>query len=239
MRNKIRPYLRFLINQNLVYFLIFGVLIIVSVIIVPLFISQIKQDAVNLEKSKIEVTSLLIKQRALQSVIDENKDDIDKDLALVTALIPDEEDFFTMIYSLDRLSKATGFTINNYTVNLVKSTGNKLSITVTGEGGSDTFLELLKTYNFAGGRLITAEKIGIDPLQQAGISLDINFYNTKTTLENIEKLDYRGSISELNKIRSKIKFAIVNEAAPQQSSVTTETPGSSGSTSYPTKSTLF
>ena len=181
MRNKIRPYLRFLINQNLVYFLIFGVLIIVSVIIVPLFISQIKQDAVNLEKSKIEVTSLLIKQRALQSVIDENKDDIDKDLALVTALIPDEEDFFTMIYSLDRLSKATGFTINNYTVNLVKSTGNKLSITVTGEGGSDTFLELLKTYNFAGGRLITAEKIGIDPLQQAGISLDINFYNTKTT----------------------------------------------------------
>lgn len=239
MRRKIRPYLRFLIKQNLVYFILFGGLVVVSVIIIPLFISQINRDASNIEKSKIETSSLLIKQRVLQAVVDENKDDINQDLALVTGLIPDEEDFFSMIYSLEKLSQTTGFIINNYTVNLTKSSANKLSITVTGEGGSDTFLELLRTYNFAGGRLITAEKIGINPLQQSGISLDLNFYHKIATLETNEKLDYQGSINELNEIRSKTKFSIVNEVSPQQPSDSTSPEKFSGSEDYPTKTSLF
>lgn len=229
MKRKIRPYLQFLINQNLVYFFLFGALIILSVVVIPLFITQINDAQSNLVKSKNETDTLLIKQRVLQSVIDENKEDIDQDLALVTRLIPDEEDFFSMIYSLEQLSQSSGFIINNYSVNLTKSDSNKLSITVTGEGNSDSFLQLLRTYNFAGGRLITAEKIGIDPVQRSGISLDLNFYNKPATLDTDEKLDYQGSIKQLNEIRSKVKFSIVNETAPQPS----------GSTDYPTKTSLF
>lgn len=230
MQHKIRPYLQFLINQNLVYFLLFGGLVALSVIIIPFFIAQIEKSSSDIDKSKVEVTSLQIKQRVLQSVISESKDDIDQDLALVTGLIPDTEDFFSMIYSLEQLSQSTGFIINNYSVNLKKSDGNKLSITVTGEGDSASFLELLRTYNFAGGRLITAEKIGIDPLQHSGVSLDLNFYNKVATLDTNEKLDFQGSINELNEIRSKVKFSIVNEAAPVEAE---------GSSDYPTKSSLF
>lgn len=205
-------------------------MVIFSVIIIPVFVSEIAKASTNIEKSRVETSTLLIKQKVLQSVINENKDDIDQDLALVTALIPDMEDFFSMIYSLEQLSQSSGFIINNYTVNLVKSDSNKLSITVAGEGSSESFLELLRTYNFAGGRLITAEKIGIDPLGPGGISLNLNFYNKIATLETNEKLDYQGSINQLNEIRSKVKFSIVNEATPQQPSESAD---------YPTKTTLF
>ena len=75
-----------------------------------------------------------------------------------------------------------------------------------------------------------AEKIGIDPLQHSGVSLDLNFYNKKATLDTNEKLDYQASINELNDIRSKVKFSIINELSPQQPS---------GSTDYPTKTSLF
>lgn len=230
MTHKIRPYLQFLINQNLVYFLLFGGLVLITALIIPFLTAQIDKGFTDINKSKIEATSLQIKQRVLQSVINESKDDIDKDLALVTGLIPDSEDFFSMIYSLEQLSQSTGFIINNYSVNLKKSDSNKLSITVTGLGDSASFLELLRTYNFAGGRLITAEKIGIDPLQHSGVSLDLNFYNQKPTLDADEKLDFQGSINELNAIRSKVKFSIVDQAT---------TPESSGSIDYPTKTSLF
>jgi len=197
---------------------------------IPFFTSQIKDATTNIQKSKTDVSTLTIKQKVLQSVINENKKDIDQDLALVTGLIPDEEDFFSMIYSLERLSQSTGFIINNYSVNLTKSDSNKLSMTVTGEGNSESFLELLRTYNFAGGRLITAEKIAIDPIKHSGISLDLNFYSKPANLEANEKLDYQGAINQLNDIRSKVKFSIVNETLPQQSE---------SLEGYPTKTSLF
>lgn len=230
MPRKIRPYLQFLIKQNLVYFVAFTVLMLLGAIMVPVFIAQINKTTVELNKSKIETSTLQTKQRVLQSVINENGDEIDQDLEVITRFIPDSEDYFSMIYALEKLSNSSGFIINNYTVNLVKSDSSKLSLSVTGIGDSNSFLELLKTYNFGGGRLITAEKIGIDPLQQSGVTLDLNFYNEKPTIDPNEKLDYQASINELNDLRSKIKFSIVNEASPVETG---------GSTDYPTKSSLF
>ena len=199
---------------------------------IPLFMTQIKEASANIQKSKGEASQLQIKQRILQSVLNESKDELDQDLAIVTALVPDTEDYFSMIYSLEQLSKSTGFIINNYTVNLSKSNGNKLSLTVAGEGNSQSFMELLRNYNFAGGRLITAEKIGIDPAVSSGISLDLNFYSKTATIENDDKLNYQASIDQLKDLRSKVKFSIVDKPAPQQ-------PTEPESTDYPTKTSLF
>jgi len=230
MRLKIRPYLRFLIKQNLAYVFVFVAMVALSFVIVPLFYSQITEAYADIKKYRVETSSLQRKQQVLQSVINENNDDIDQDLALVTALIPDTEDYFSMIYSLEKLSQSTGFIINNYVVNLSKSDSSKLSITVTGEGSSEAFFNLLRTYNFAGGRLITVEQIGIDPATNGGISLNLNFYNKITTLETKDNLNYQESIKELNELRAKVKFSIVKDSAPKEPS---------GSTDYPTKTSLF
>lgn len=230
MKLKIKPYLKFLLKQNLIYFILLGVLFVLSATIVPYFISQISQAITDLDKAKAETNLLQVKQRVLQAVTDEHGSDIDSDLALITRLIPDSEDYFTMIYSLEKLTASSGFIINSYVVNLTKSTGNKLSLTVTGLGDSQSLLELLKVYNFAGGRLITTDKIGIDPNSQNAITLDLNFYNEKVKLDANARQDFQASINELNILRSKVKYSLVDE---------NEIIKSSEIVSYPTKSSLF
>lgn len=230
MKLKIKPYLRFLLKQNLVYFILLGVLFILSATIVPYFISQISQAIKDLDKAKAETNLLQVKKRVLQAVVNEHGSDIDSDLTLINRLIPDSEDYFTMIYSLEKLTASSGFIINSYAVNLTKSTGNKLSLTVTGLGDSESFLELLRIYNFGGGRLITAEKIGIDPSQQNGITLELNFYNEKVKLDANDKQDFQASINELNELRSKVKFSLVEE---------NDLINLSEDESYPTKTSLF
>lgn len=230
MKPKIRPYLKYLLKQNAVYFVIFVVLMVISAFVIPFFIAQIDKAKTELDKARLETSALETKRRILQTVVNENGDDIDADLALVTGLIPDSEDYFSMIYSLERLSQTTGFIINSYTVNLTKSNSKKLSLTVSGLGDSQSFLELLKNYNFAGGRLITAEKIGIDPLEQNGVSLDLNFYNDKPVLDANEHLDFQGSINELNELRSKVKFSVVSAGDGTQPTQLEQ---------YPTKNNLF
>lgn len=229
MKHKIRPYLQYLIKQNLVYFVIFTVMMLIGAIIIPFFISQINKSSVDLDKAKVETSALQTKQQALQTVINENGEEIDQDLELISKFIPDSEDYFSMIYALEKLSQSSGFIINNYTVNLTKSSANKLSLTVTGVGDSNSFLELLRTYNYAGGRLITAEKIGIDPLQTSGVNLDLNFYNEKPTIDPNEKLDFQASIDELDELRAKVKYSLVDESVVKPVE----------STDYPTKSSLF
>ncbi len=229
MKPRIRPYLQFLLKQNGVYFGLLGGLLLLAFIIIPFFISQISTTSTKLQDLKTEVDNLENKRKILQAVINENGNEIDQDLALVTGLIPDAEDYFSMIYSLEKLSADTGFSINSYTVNLTRSNENKLSLTVTGVGDSTAFLNLLKTYNYGGGRLITAEKIGIDPLEQNGVSLDLNFYNRQATLDSTEKLDFQASINELSELRAKVNFSLV----PASSSAELQ------GTDYPTKTTPF
>lgn len=224
-----RPYIQFLVRQNAVYFAIFFILMLVSGFLVPYFIAHINRSTTALNTENREVQRLETRKRILESLVSENSQDIDQDLALITSLIPDSEDYFSMIYSLEKLSQSSGFSINNYVVNLSKSSDKKLSLTVSGQGNTDAFLALLRQYNFGGGRLITAERIGIDPLRAGEVGLSLNFYNEKPTIDANEQLDFQSSIQELNDLREKVKFSLIatqstNQPAPVDSYATKQNP---------------
>lgn len=217
MSKKSRPYITFLVKQNAVYFAMFFILMLASGFLVPYFIAHINRSNAALTKEYAELRKLESRKRILESLVSENSQDIDQDLALITGLIPDSEDYFSIIYSLEKLSQSSGFTINNYVVNLKQSNDKKLSLLVSGQGNTDVFLTLLRTYNVNGGRLITAERIGIDPLRANEVGLSLNFYNEKPQINANETLDFQSSIQELNELREKVKFSIVNNETQQQS----------------------
>ncbi len=216
MSKQTRPYIQFLIKQNLVYLGLFFLLMLVSGYLVPYFLAHINKSTASMQREQNELQKLESRKRILESLVSENSEDIDQDLALITSLIPDSEDYFSMIYALERLSQSSGFSINNYVVNLSQSSDKKLSLSVSGQGNTDTFLSLLRDYNFGGGRLITAERIGIDPLRAGEVGLSLNFYNEKPLINTDESLDFQSSIQELNELRDKVKFSIVSNDQPQQ-----------------------
>lgn len=230
MKRTTKPYIQFLVRQNLAYFAIFIGLMAASGFLVPFFIAHLSKTNASLKSEQESVAQLESKKRILESLITENGADIDQDLTLITKLIPDSEDYFSMIYALERLSQTSGFSINNYIVNLNKSTESKLALTVSGQGNTDAFLNLLRTYTFSGGRLITAEKIGIDPLRAGDVSLSLNFYNDNPSSRTNEHLDFQSSIQELNELRQKVQFSLVDSG---------DAPPPEQSESYPTKQNLF
>lgn len=230
MKRKIRPYIKFLFRENFIYICILAVLLILTIVLAPFMSNRIINSNDRVKALTKDVKELENKERILSNVINESGEDIDKDLTLITKLIPDAEDYFSMIYALERLSQSTGFSINSYTVNLTKSTSNKLSLTVIGAGDSQTFLKLLQDYNVGGGRLITAEKIGVDPAQIGSLSLSLNFYNKKATISANEKQDFKASLEQLRAIKSKINFSLTEDTSNADTSV---------DTSYPIKTTPF
>ena len=92
------------------------------------------------------------------------------------------------------------------------------SITVTGIGDQDSFLKFLQNYNFAGGRLITAEKIEFNKGASGTSNLVLNFYNKKVSSTEDQSVSYEKVLEKISQIRSKVNIALQSEEAAANTS---------------------
>ena len=111
-----------------------------------------------------------------------NSEDMESSLKILNSLVPNTEDYFSVIYALDKLSKQTNFVINSYSIGLKSSTPGKLKLTIVGNGDRNAFLKFLSEYNFGGDRLITSDKIELTPQISGQIKIDVTFYSQNASL---------------------------------------------------------
>lgn len=138
------------------------------------------------------------------------KDKIEDYNKLLMQLIPDYEDFFSMIYALEQLSIKTGFNITGYVIGFGGANNERHSLEIEGNGDSNTFMKFLQDYNFGGGRLITNENIKYSVSSGVGkTTLLINFYTKKipTQIENVEILT-RKDLQLMEQIKDKVSVVI-------------------------------
>ena len=64
----------------------------------------------------------------------------------------------------------------------------KIRIKATGVGDSQSFVDFLKNYNFSGGRLITSDKVQLDPNFSGSIIIDLTFYNKNSGRRKARKI---------------------------------------------------
>lgn len=228
MKNKIKPFIKRLIKENIYY--IVGNIFIFILIITTFKIGvteninyKIKIDSLNLEN-----TELMNKVTLMNSSIPESGK-LDEDIKFLNTLIPNTEDYFSIIYALEYLSQKSSFKITSYNVNVAVSTPEKLRIKITGVGDSQSFIDFLKDYNFSGGRLITSDKVQLDPNFSGSIIIDLTFYNKKTVVANkLEKSPNSNIYKELETLKAKVNFSFDNNFG-----------SSSPSLDYPRKSNPF
>lgn len=140
----------------------------------------------------------------------ENK--IDEYNNLLIGLIPDTENFFSIIYALETISIKSNFIISSYALNLTLSDKEKISIQIEGQGDSTAFISFLENYNFVGGRLITSEKIEFAEGKFSKSRISLNFYN-KRVMQNtvvVPQLTQK-DITLLNSIQNKISVILKPE----------------------------
>lgn len=203
MNLKIKPYLVSLIKENIVYLALGAVLIVVEVAFLSLNLQKISDNNGKIDQLSRDTKTLATKVNSL-NLIQLSSDDLNSYVTLLDKLIPSTEDYFSIIYALDLLSKKTGFTITSYALNLSGSNQNQLRLTVTGIGNHDAFLKFLKDYNFGGGRLITSDKIELSQQQSGQIQISITFYNKAITVDPNKPFTLSPSLtSDLTDLKNK------------------------------------
>lgn len=208
IKTKINPYLKYLLKENLGYIGLLVGLIIVSIIAVYFLSIRISENQVIIDARAKEVKELQNKQNLIAAATSQNPQGLTEDVDILKNLIPDTEDYFSIVYALDELSQKTGFIISSYTINLASSSTNKLSLIVSGVGNSDAFLKFLQDYNLGGGRLITTEKIELNAKDVETFRLALNFYNKKVSEGADTNLNYAASLKQFAKIKDKVSFAL-------------------------------
>lgn len=206
MKTKIKPFIKRLLKENIYYILgniFIFVLIIITIKTGLTEIANYKRKITILEAENIE---LMNKVTLMNSAVP-SSEKLDQDVKFLNTLIPDAEDYFSVIYALEQLSRKTNFIITSYSVNVKASTTDKLKINVTGVGDSESLIHFLKDYNFSGGRLITSDKVQLDPNFSGSIIINLTFYNKKTTAANKLETSVKSSTyKELEDLKSKVNF---------------------------------
>lgn len=212
MKIRIKPYLRTLLKENLAYFIVNVLLFIVALVFLLYNMDEIPKRQAKIDQLDKEISNLKDKTRLVESKGSASDKDLQNYSILLNNLIPNSEDYFSIIYALEKLSQDTGFLISNYSINLQASTGQKTKLKITGKGNKDVFLKFLEKYNYGGGRFTTSDKISLANQFSEGLTLDISLYNKNIPIN--EELTGRKSnpalIQEVKKIMDKVDFELKN-----------------------------
>jgi|GEM_PF-1444726 len=188
MKIKIDRYLIRLLRDNLGYFILLVLIIIIFVYSLSFY--QQKNDQNSQSISNIQQQNADYKKRVdlinQQQVLLKESINLDKINLLMTQLIPEKEDMFSIISALNQLSETTRFQVTSYTINDIDPKNKSISITINGEGDRDAFLSFLENYNLGSGRLITIDKIDYSETNAFNIKLKLNFYTSQTNTQSVK-----------------------------------------------------
>lgn len=213
MKNKIKPFMRRLLKENILYIAANFFIFILIIITVKVGTTENSNYEKKISALKIELSQLQNKVTLMHTIIP-SSEKLDEDLYFLNKLIPNAEDYFSIVYSLEKLSQKSNFIITSYNVSVGSSTAEKLKLNVSGTGDSQTFIDFLKNYNFGGGRLITSDKIQLDPNFFGTIKIDLTFYTKNVSSSQNLEIEPDGKIfKELEALKSRVNFIFDSNVA--------------------------
>lgn len=108
--------------------------------------------------------------------------------ALLQRLIPETEDYFSIIASLERMSIRTGLKITRYNLNLPTAGQEKFTLTIVGTVPIEDLPRFLNTYKFGTQRMVTIEAIQITNQPENNVRFTMNYYSKPVTGTNFSQV---------------------------------------------------
>ena len=196
------------VNLNLIFAFLTNLILIIFLIVFFNrqfnFLNQQKDTIANEIKKLNEKKDLILFSENLKT----KNLDIDKLNKIFFLLLPNSQDYFSIILALESISKKTNFVVTSYSLNPKESSSNRLSISITGFGDRNAFLNFVEDYNFISNRLITIDKLEFSESNlNPDKKISLNFYiDNKNKKEGFfYKLDKK-DLELINKILSKINL---------------------------------
>ncbi|MDO8609996.1 MAG: hypothetical protein Q7R95_05575 [bacterium] len=214
---KIKPYIRSLLQENIAYLLSNVVLLILIIVFVIVNFTKIPQNKEKIANLQNDIKTYQAKLDSL-NYVGLNNNELQKDIIFLNKLVPNVEDYFSIIYALENISTQTNFRIDSYSINLQQSTSNKLKLKISGTGDRTAFVNFLKLYNFAGGRLITADKFELNPQLEGSLKIEITLYNNDTSKDSSNiSTPSKEAMNQIQQLRHKVEFSL--QSASQEATI--------------------
>ena len=199
---------RILIDQRSL-FISFGVFLVLFFLVL-FFYGRFNEQKKEVDLMNSEVVLLKNRYDTLKYNKSLTEDQIKEYNKLLAQLVPETEDFFSIIYALEEISKVSHFLITDYTIDVNNTNSERLTLTAQGKGNSEDFLAFLQEYQFAGGRLATSDKIQYGGSLEGSTRITLNFYSKRYTIKEsvqVPKL-FKEELATLETIKQKVKFQI-------------------------------
>lgn len=181
---------------------------------------QLTEDA-RTERNRLEgeLSYLNITQEAIG--------DVDTYNSILIRLVPESEDYFSIIASLERLSIRTGLQISRYSITLPESGSDKYTMSIVGTIDQSQFPTFLQRYKYGSGRLVTVENMSINTQKENNVRLTLNFYSRKVTTSSInrvgtltsEDLELMNDIVQRMTVSGALDESNIQEITPENSSL--------------------
>lgn len=177
-----------LFKKYMSYVVVAGILLLLNIYI---FSFQIPNYFLQKEAIK-DKEAVLIKMDQQKEIISKySKAEVDKLYKAISLLVPNKEDYFSIISAVENLSSLTGLEVLSYSIVFSSSTNEKIVLQVEAKGDIESLKRFLNDYRFKGGRLITMDKIEFSN-KDFKSTLDLNFYTRVVALkadEDVKAID--------------------------------------------------
>lgn len=191
----IDPYTLRLIRENLFYFFS---LIISILVLVYVFNYQIR-DFFSYQKKISDINQELTELQTKREIVYSYKpEELDVLIKTINALLPQQEDYFSIMSAIENISSRTGFRVLSYAVRFSQASRDKVTLEVEGYGTPDALIQFLQNYQYQGGRLITMDEIEFAPQSQK-TSFTLNFYAKEAKISSSGPLKIDKKIIDLVK----------------------------------------
>jgi len=189
------------------------VVFLLLVIVVLVFYKKFNEETKSVDLLTGEVQMLKNRYDTLQYNKTLTEDQIKEYNKLLVNLIPESEDFFSIISALELISVDSKFSITDYVVDMSKPNKDKLTITIIGKGDTEAFRSFLEKYQFGGGRLITSDKIEYGGgSNSANTKISLTFYSKRFAFDETLRDTQlsKEELERLDKIKQKISLNFVS-----------------------------
>ena len=181
------------------------VLLIITLTVAIVIGLRLYGDYTTLQLRSQEIEDARTSVRLIQNNKTLVSQNIDKYNEILEKVIPDKESYFLVITALEQLAARTGVRVASYSIDLTSTTEEKLTLEVEIEGDLASIENFMKEYQFAGGRLITNERLSLNLKDLQNTSFSLNFFH-KEFQDGVEGSSIAGKndIKEIDDIASKL-----------------------------------
>lgn len=120
-------------------------------------------------------------------------EDVEEYNSLLRRLIPEREDYFAIIASLESLSIYTGIDVSRYSIELPPQGSSKYSLSILGTIPVELLPVFLENYQYGTGRLVTVESMSYRDAAENNVRIQLNMYNRDVETSNVTRV---GSLTE-------------------------------------------